>query len=416
MGTARLTRWLRMGAVACAASLAILLPVEALGLSFGQQAEASASVSGVSPLGIYAGAANPGVISALGQTLGRQPTFAMDFLQADSWQSIEDPSWFLSQWKNSGYSMIWGVPILPNGTGYSLAAGASGAYNLYFVTLAKAFVAGGQGSSIIRLGWEFNGGWFPWAANGHAAAFVAYWQQIVTAMRSVPGANFTFEWNPTLGDMGVGNLANYYPGNAFVDYIGADVYDQSWATYPGASIEFSTIENQTYGLNWLSSFAAQQGKPITLPEWGLGSGPGNGGAPIAAANEEVAGGDDPVFINDMASWIASHNVYEATFYDVGQSAVNTATDPKSFAALVSDFEQGSTVTTTAPTSPAPPVTTTTTPTAAGSLPLPAAATPVKPYLAVWRADFLKALRSLKKSGHHLSSIHLTATKSATHLR
>jgi hypothetical protein len=417
MGKARLTHWLRISAVAFAASLAILLPVEALGLSFGQQAEASASVSGVNPLGIYAGAANPGVISDLGQTLGRQPTFAMDFLQADSWQSIENPSWFLSQWKNSGYSMIWGVPILPNGTGYSLAAGASGAYNSYFVTLAKAFVAGGQGNSIIRLGWEFNGGWFPWAANGHAAAFVSYWQQIVTAMRSVPGANFTFEWNPTLGDMGVGNLANYYPGNAFVDYIGADVYDQSWASYPGASAEFSTIENQTYGLNWLASFAAQQGKPITLPEWGLGSGPGNGGAPIAAANEEVAGGDDPTFINDMAAWIASHNVYEATFYDVGQSAVNTTTDPKSFGALVSDFRSGSTVITTAPTPPASPVTTPTTPaTPAASGILPVATTPAKPLLAVLRAEFLKALLSLEKGTHHLSSIHVGAPRSTTRLR
>ena len=78
-------------------------------------------------------------------------------------------------------------------------------------------VSAGQGSSIIRPGWEFNGGWFPWAANGQAAAFVAYWQQIVTTMRSVPGQNFTFEWNPTAGDQGVGNLANYYPGNAYVD-------------------------------------------------------------------------------------------------------------------------------------------------------------------------------------------------------
>jgi hypothetical protein len=421
MGKARLTHWLRMGAVALAGSLAILLPAEVLGLSVGQQAEASASVSGVNPLGIYAGAANPGVINTLGQAMGKQPQFAMDFLQGDSWQTIEDPSWFISQWKNSGYSMIWGVPILPNATDYSLAAGATGAYNSYFVTLAKAFVAGGQGSSIIRLGWEFNGGWFPWAANGHAAAFVGYWQQIVNSMRSVPGANFKFEWNPTLGDLDVGNLASYYPGNAYVDYIGADVYDQNWANYPGAADEFSTIETETYGLNWLSLFAAQQGKPITFPEWGLGSGPGNGGAPLAAANQEVAGGDDPTFINDMSAWIATHNVYEATFYDVGQSAVSPSTDPNSYAAIVADFGHGATTTTpTPPVTPAPPVVSTptppSTPTASGTLPVTTITSPAKPFLVVWRAELLKVLLALKQGNHHLSSIHVSNTTMKTRLR
>ena len=288
------------------------------------------------PLGVYGGPGSEGVQGAdsLAQAIGCQPVYAMDFLDGSSWQSIESPAWFMSQWQGSGYSMIWGVPILPNATSYSLAAGATGAYNQYFVTLAKAFVAGGQGSSIIRLGWEFNGGWFPWAANGQAANFTAYWQQIVNSMRSVPGANFKFEWNPTLGDLGVGNLASYYPGNSFVDYIGSDVYDQNWADYPGAAAQFNTIKTETYGLNWLASFAAAQGKPITLPEWGLGDGPGNGGAPLSVANQEVAGGDDPTFVNDMSAWIKSNNVAEATFYDVGTGLVTSTTNPNSLAAMM----------------------------------------------------------------------------------
>ena len=122
----------------------------------------------------------------------------------------------------------------------SLGQGAAGAYNSYFLTVAQDMVAGGQASSVIRPGWEFNGGWFSWAANGQAAAFVGYWQQIVTTMRSVPGQDFTFEWNPTAGDQGVGNLANYYPGNAYVDYIGLDLYDQAWGNYPGISSQWNT--------------------------------------------------------------------------------------------------------------------------------------------------------------------------------
>jgi hypothetical protein len=351
MGLARFPSVTRALAVA-AGVLAIAVTVGVVLLPQAQGTVAGASTT--PPLGVYAGAASPSVVNALGQSIGQQPAYAMDFLDGTSWQSIENPSWFLSQWQGSGYSMIWGVPILPNDTSYSLAAGASGAYNQYFVTLAQAFVAGGQGSSIIRLGWEFNGGWFPWAANGQAANFIAYWQQIVDSMRSVPGANFKFEWNPTLGDQGVGNLANYYPGNDYVDYIGADVYDVAWASYPGADAEFTQMETETYGLNWLSSFAAQQGKPITLPEWGLGWGDGDAGQPVSDPGNETSGGDDPTFINDMANWIATNNVFEATFWDYGSSTVGGGSNPNSEAALVSDFGQATTTTTTTPPPPPPP--------------------------------------------------------------
>jgi hypothetical protein len=363
------SKWIRVTSAVVVGSVVVLFSARALAVSQNPQT----TVTAASPLGVYGGTASPGIISALGQLLGQKPAYAMDFLDGTSWQSIEDPSWFLSQWQGSGYQMIWGVPILPNsfspdsnvsdtsGSASGLQQGAQGDFDQYFVTLAQALVAGGQGDSIIRLGWEFNGGWFPWAANGSAANFIAYWQNIVTAMRSVSGQDFKFEWNPTLGDLGVGNLADYYPGSNYVDYIGADVYDQEWATYPGAAAEFSNMETETYGLNWLATFAAAQGKPITLPEWGLGSGPGNGGAPISDPDEEVAGGDDPTFINDMAAWIKTNNVYEATFYDVGQSAVGLTTNPNSFAALVNDFGPATTtvVSPTTTTTNAPSTTTTT---------------------------------------------------------
>ena len=103
-------------------------------------------------------------------------------------------------------------------------------------------VAAGQGSSIVRLGWEFNGIWFPWGAAGHAGQFVAYWRQIVTTMRAVPGLDFTFEWNPSRGDLGAGNLAAFYPGNKYVDYVGLDVFDVEWQSYPGAKAEFAHIK------------------------------------------------------------------------------------------------------------------------------------------------------------------------------
>ena len=279
-----------------------------------------------SVMGVYTGPVNVSAAQAVNTASGGQVRYAMDFLDGSSWASISDPNWFASQWAGSGFKMIWGVPILPN-SGGSLAQGASGAYNTYFVTLAQRLVADGQGSSIIRLGWEFNGGWFPWAANGQAAAFVQYWKNIVTSMRSVAGQQFQFEWNPTRGDLGVGNLANYYPGDAYVDIIGLDVYDTQWPSMPGNATEWNTILTEPYGLNWLTSFAASHGKPVSLPEWGLwndGSAQGSG--------------DNATFVNEMMQWISTNNVVNAIFWDYGTSSSSSV--PQSYQAFISDLQAG----------------------------------------------------------------------------
>jgi Glycosyl hydrolase family 26 len=295
----------------------------------------SAQAATLPGFGVYAGPGDPEGVQQVGSSMGGSPQYAMDFLDPSSWQAFENPNWPVSVWAGTGYQMIWGVPMIPN-SGGSMATGAAGGYDQYFKTLATNFVADGQASSIIRLGWEFNGDWFPWGTSSSTAAqFVAYWQQIVTTMRSVPGQDFKFEWNPTRG--GTVNLASYYPGDSYVDIIGMDVYDTEWATYPGAASEFAYMESEPNGLNWLASFSAQHGKPIAFPEWGLGWGPSSpGSGPITVANTQVSGGDDPTFIADMAAWIGSHNVLEATFWDYGTSEVDDGQNSEAMTALADD--------------------------------------------------------------------------------
>jgi hypothetical protein len=300
-------------------------------------------------LGVYAGAADPPAIRTFAATLGTQPHFAMDFLMGNTWRTITQPHWPYDKWKGKGYSMIWGLNMLPDtyksdsnpsqasGSCYGLRQGATGRFDHYFRTVGANMVKAGFADSIIRPGWEFNGPWFPWAAQGCASAYVKYFDNIVTTMRSVPGAHFAFEWNPTRGSS-VGNLADYYPGNAYVDYVGLDVYDVEWQVYPGAEVEFHHMETEAFGLNWLASFAAAHDKPIVLPEWGLGWGTCSAsGEPISTSNNEVCGGDNATWVNLMAAWIASHNVYEATFWDFGTSAVGSGRNPHTAAALVTQF-------------------------------------------------------------------------------
>ncbi len=283
-------------------------------------------------LGAYDAATTPP--TALKASLDGAVKFAMDFQSGASWSTITQSSWPYPQWKGKGFSMIWGIPMLPDtykpstnmddasGSCSGLSQEGDGAFNSEWTQVAHTLINNGFGSSVVRLGWEFNGGWFPWAAGSCPAAFIAAFQQIVTVMRAVSGANFSFEWNPTAGDLDVGNLANYYPGSSFVNYVGLDVYDTAWAYYPGAQSEFDTIQTESYGLNWLSTFAAQEGKAIVLPEWGLGWGVCDAGQPVNAPNNGTCGGDDPTFVGDMASWIKSNNVFEATFWDYGSSSMS----------------------------------------------------------------------------------------------
>ncbi|MGC1238343.1 MAG: glycosyl hydrolase [Acidimicrobiales bacterium] len=198
--------------------------------------------------------------------------------------------------------MVWSLPMLPNpasgGGPYTLAAGASGTYDAYFTTLATNLSAAGWNSKncMIRLGWEFNGNWAYWSAPaGQENNFVTYWRNIVTAMRAlIPGLRFI--WSPNMGNnWGSSALENYYPGSAYVNYVGMDVYDTE------SGINSTTWNNyltMSYGLNWLASFSATTGKPLCIPEFGLGP---------AAVSESGGGRDDPDFISRIVAWVSANS-------------------------------------------------------------------------------------------------------------
>ena len=121
-----------------------------------------------------------------------------------------------------------------------------------------------------------------------------------------------------------------------MDYIGLDVYDVEFEQYPGSVAEFTNMETEPDGLDWLASFASAQHKPIVLPEWGLGWGKCANGAPVTGKGA-VCGGDDAIFINDMAHWISTHDVFESNFWDYGSSTVDHGANPRAAAALRADF-------------------------------------------------------------------------------
>ena len=283
------------------------------------------------PLGVYAGEADPYGVTLFGLATDTVPAFATDYLDKGNGWAAMDAASNVKAWSQTKYRLVLGVPILP-GVG-TLAQGASGAYNQYFSTLGANLVSDNEADAILRLGGEFNGNWFPWsvATTTDAANFVSFWRQIVTTMRAVPGEKFKFLWNPNAPSPTSYSPAQAYPGNAYVDYVGTDVYDNFWGTpfTPAAAWVHQLI--QQWGLDWLAAFAAEHNKPIAIPEWS-----------DEYRTDGHGLGDDPSFIDNMATWFLSNKVAFAGVwcYDSSATYRNNLLDgtfPKALAEFKTDF-------------------------------------------------------------------------------
>ena len=300
----------------CTAVVAVILGVSS---SLTGSAPASAVTQLPSPTGsgAYVGAGAPAKLAAFGTWRGRKADFAMDYLSMRSWAEFERP-WLISQWKPGGTPVVLGVPMLMNDVSTTLTAGAAGRYDSHFRTLAQHLVANGYGNASLRVGWEFNGSWERWSAVNNPQAWVNYWRRIVNAMRSVPGQSFRFDWNLNGGSDSVAP-ESVYPGDAYVDYIGTDVYDWRWAS-PGYTPEarWSWIVNQRYGLAWVANFARAHGKRVTVPEWGL--------APRSVM-QGGGGGDDPYYISAMMGWQRANNVAYQSYFNWGDCVINSGRYP-----------------------------------------------------------------------------------------
>lgn len=257
-------------------------------------------------LGVFRGT-SPDKVREFGEWLGRDVTYAMDFSLRQTFADIAQPQTQIDIWKGHPYRMVYALAMLPENPADTLERGASGEYDKYYADLAHRLVAAGQDDAILRVGWEFNLESSRWSSDD-PTAFIAYWRHIVTTMRAEPGEHFQFDWNPNNGDNKY-DAVKYYPGSDVVDYIGVDAYDVSWASgaypYPANCDTACRTSRQKVaweksvcggarGLRFWSNFAKQQGKPMSLPEWGLWQ-----------REDQHGGGDDPDYLRRMSAFIAA---------------------------------------------------------------------------------------------------------------
>jgi hypothetical protein len=203
-----------------------------------------------------------------------------------------------------------------------------GAYNGYATQLAENLVSTGFEYSVIRLGLEASGTWendFVGTTSAEQADWGACFAQEVTAMRAVPGAHFLFDWNVNACFEDI-PFANYYPGNAYVDIVGIDQYDESCKmTLPGpTAASWNDLVAEQNGLDTFQAFAAAHGKPMSIPEWGL---------------EATPNGDDPYYVNGIGTFVKDNDVSFQSYFDNDDDGVpmmNSAV-PKSLAAYKQQF-------------------------------------------------------------------------------
>jgi hypothetical protein len=306
----------RRGIYVAMVAVAVVAVVAALRLTGGDGEQAAPTPSTTLPpptmtprapqsppgLGVYRGS-NPDEVERYEDWIGTEIPYVLEFWgRDDDWGKIDDPRWVIDLWIPTGRTVVYSIAMLPNDR-FTLEDGAAGAYDAHWRRFAEAFAERGETDAILRIGWEFNGDFYPWAAGGKEDLFVDYWRRIVDVLRSVPGTNFQFDWSPLGGNRGA-DVERAYPGDEYVDFIGLDAYDNS-PVNTSPEDRWLDIRDREYGLAWHSDFATTHGKRMTFPEWGL----------TVREQDSLGGGDNPYYIEQMHDWIHSHDVAYAMYFE-----------------------------------------------------------------------------------------------------
>ncbi|MDG9721498.1 glycoside hydrolase family 26 protein [Streptomyces sp. DH41] len=226
------------------------------------------------------------------------------YLPGDRWSNIEGAPGFLDVWADWRTSepdrmLVLNVPMMErNEKGVDddevrelLRQGAAGRFDHHFRALAERLVELKVPDTVLVLGWEMNGVTYTHRCGPDPEAWKTYWNRIVTTMRAVPGQKFRFDFTPSRGRDAV-PWTRCYPGDATVDIIGMDSYDQP------RGMSFDEQVREPYGLQAHVDFAKAHGKPISYPEWGL-----------------FRNGDNAEYMRRMLAWMDEHKPVYNTVTD-----------------------------------------------------------------------------------------------------
>ena len=112
--------------------------------------------------------------------------------------------------------------------------------------------------------------------NGSPADFVAAWQHYVDVFRDQGATNVSFALVLEANSYNPASVLQWYPGDSYVDWVGADGYNRLGCNGgPARWVDFSTLFAP------LENFAVLHGKPALIAEWASVENPAVPGAKAA---------------------------------------------------------------------------------------------------------------------------------------
>lgn len=205
--------------------------------------------------------------------------------------------------------LVYDVPIIIQGASYAEAQ--KGAYDEHWACLATSILENNPGTHdiVVRPSHEMNGDWFVWGVGLSRLAqvpdFIASWRRFHGVFRGVPGGErFRFSFSASEG---ASDPRPMWPGDAYVDLVGYDVYwkpkamgGEGWETNdPREAWEKRTSEHgyNAWNLTGMLGFAKERGKPFQIDEWG------------------VWGPDAAPFVESMAAFIRAQGIRSHTYWN-----------------------------------------------------------------------------------------------------
>ncbi|MDO8736605.1 MAG: Ig-like domain-containing protein [Thermoleophilia bacterium] len=164
----------------------------------------------------------------------------------------------------------FGAPDLVNQPAYQLRDITAGNWDADIHRWARQIKAFGY-PVVFRPMCEMNGDWTSWGGtvNGNVPAdYIPAWRHIHDIFVAEGATNAAFLWSPNVeGDLekATSTFSRYYPGDAYVDYVGMDGYNwgRMYTTPEWTSSWQSFTEVFRYSYD---AFTARTGKPVLVSE------------------------------------------------------------------------------------------------------------------------------------------------------
>ena len=164
---------------------------------------------GTVPLGVYVGSGEPRGVARFAAATGAKPSLASDYLpRTDGWAGMVEVKPLRPDPRPRGGERVPARARRSHDPHPKRARrwgrwrkGRPGATTPSSRRSPGPSCPTARANAILRLGWEFNGTWYPWAVTDptDAADFAAYFRNIVTAMRLVPGHRVPIRVEPDVG-------------------------------------------------------------------------------------------------------------------------------------------------------------------------------------------------------------------------